>query len=122
MSNIEVSGKVNMLGQMQSGEGKNGTWIRQDLIIETDDQFPKKICLSCWGDKAAEAKAFMVGEKIKASVNLESREFNGRWYTDVRVWKFEKSGMSSPSVSQPSVQSSPLDDYASQDSAGDLPF
>jgi hypothetical protein len=122
MSNIEVSGKVNMLGQLQSGEGKNGSWVRQDLIIETDDQFPKKICLSCWGDKAAEAKSFATGEKIKASVNLESREFNGRWYTDVRVWKFDRIGGSSAPAGQPTTQASPLDDYASQDSAGDLPF
>jgi hypothetical protein len=122
MSNIEVSGKVTMLGQLQSGEGKNGTWVRQDLIIETDDQFPKKLCLSCWGDKAAEAKSFATGEKIKASVNLESREFNGRWYTDVRVWKFDKIGTSSSPAVQSAQQASPFEDFATQDSGGDLPF
>ncbi len=120
MANVEVSGKVVQLGQLQSGEGKAGSWVRQELIIETDDQYPKKICLSCWGDRSNEAKSFSMGEKIKASVNLESREFNGKWYTDVRVWKFERTG-SAPSTPQPQ-QASPIEDFVSQDPEGDLPF
>jgi hypothetical protein len=127
MANLDISGKVLMLGQVQSGEGKNGTpWTRQELIIETEEQYPKKICLSCWGDKSAEARSFAPGEKIKASISIESREYNGRWYTDIRAWKFDKAsaaspGMPAPQAPAPTPYPSP-DDFASPDSEGDLPF
>lgn len=87
---LEVTGKlIAKLGQ-QTGQGKNGTWVRQDFIIETQEQYPKKICLSAWGDKVRDFDSFAMGELIKASINIESREYNGRWYTDIRPWRVER--------------------------------
>ena len=54
------------------------------------DQYPKKICFSVWGDKTAEVKQLTVGEDVTVSFNLESREYNQRWYTEARAWKIEK--------------------------------
>lgn len=88
--NLEIIGKVVSHGQRQTGEGRNGNWVKQELIIETEEQYPKKVCLMCWGDKADEARALQLGEKIKAGINIESREFNGKWYTDVKVWRFDR--------------------------------
>ncbi len=117
---LEVIGRVIQLGQRQSGEGRNGTWVRQDLIIETEDQYPKKICLSCWGDRVDEAAAFAVGERIKAVVNIESREFNGKWYTDVKPWRFERMDAGVPTETEIPPY---IDSAASEDSYDDdLPF
>ncbi len=89
---LDITGKlVNKLPQ-QSGQGKNGTWIKQDFIIETQEQFPKKVCISLWGDKAKELDSIAIGETLKLGINIESREFNGKWYTDVKAWKMEKQG------------------------------
>lgn len=88
---LEISGKVVSLLQEQSGEGKNGRWVKQDFVIETDDQFPKKVCFSSWGDKVDEVKKLKAGEAVTISFNAESREYNGRWYTDLRAWKIAKS-------------------------------
>lgn len=96
--NLEIKGKVLQLGQSATGEGRNGVWVKQELIIETEEQYPKKVCLMCWGERADEAKAFTVGERIKASINIESREYNSKWFTDVKVWRFDRE-------SQPSVPS-----------------
>ncbi len=122
---LEVIGKVVQLGQRQTGEGKTGNqWVKQELIIETEDQYPRKICLMCWAEKADEARSFGIGEKIKASINIESREFNGRWYTDVKPWKFEKMGQAAgedmPYDAVPDSQSKggEFEDSA----ADDLPF
>lgn len=90
--NLEIIGKVVQLGQRQTGDGRNGPWVKQELIIETEDQYPKKICLMCWSKQADEAASFVPGDKIKASINIESREFNGKWFTDVKVWRFDKPG------------------------------
>ena len=59
--------------------------------METPGQYPKKVCMNLWGDKVDEIK-IGVGDKITASINIESREYNGRWYTDVRAWKVQKDG------------------------------
>jgi hypothetical protein len=118
---LEISGKVVMTLPEQSGQGKNGTWVKQEFIIETEDQFPKKICFSAWGDKVSDIKNLSTGEKITVSFNPESREFNNKWYTDLRAWKITKSDSGSiepvkdlPPISEKDI---PFDD---QD--GDLPF
>ena len=89
---LEISGKVLQLLPEQTGEGKNGTWVRRDFVIETAEQYPKKICFSGWGDKAAQVNGLQPGQTVKVSFNPESREFNTKWYTDLRAWKIEADG------------------------------
>lgn len=103
---------------MQSGQGKNGTWKKQEFIIETPGQYPKKVCLSLWGEKVDENR-LAVGEKITASINIESREYNGRWYTDVRAWKIAK-GNGGGQNEAPPIDSSFAPDASS--GSDDLPF
>lgn len=91
---MEISGTIRNILPEQSGEGRNGTWRKQDFIIETEGQFPKTVCITVWGDKIDQF-ALKEGERITSSVNVESREFNGRWYTDVKAWKIDKQGASS---------------------------
>lgn len=88
---MEITGTVVSLLPMQTGQGKNGVWKKQEFILETPGQYPKKVCLSLWGEKVDENR-IAVGERITASINVESREYNGRWYTDVRAWKIAKGG------------------------------
>lgn len=88
---MEVKGKVIQLLPLQSGQGKKGQWKKQEFIIETQSQYPKKICLSAWGDKVDQFKV-TVGDMVSVTVDLESREYNGRWYTEARAWKLEKNG------------------------------
>jgi hypothetical protein len=89
---LEITGKLITMLPQQSGQGKNGTWTKQDFIIETQEQFPKKVCISIWGDKAKDLEGFAIGETMKVGINIESREFNGKWYTDVKAWRIEKQG------------------------------
>ena len=87
---MEISGRMYRINDLQKGEGKNGTWLKQEFIIETEEQFPKKVCLHCWGDKVNVLKTLKEGDKVSISFNVESREFNNRWYTDLRAWKIDK--------------------------------
>lgn len=86
--------------------------------METPGQFPKKVCLSLWGEKVDENR-LNVGEKITASINIESREYNGRWYTDVRAWKIAK-GNGGQQPSAPAMDASFAPDASS--GSDDLPF
>jgi hypothetical protein len=103
---------------LQTGEGKNGTWKKQDIVVETSDQYPKKICVSIWGDKAPEG-SLRVGNMLDISFDVESREYNGKWYTDVKAWKVEVQG-ATPQT-QPFIPPEPpfMPHY---DDPQDLPF
>ena len=112
---------INIL-PLQKGTSKNGEWKKQDIIVETDDQYPKKICVSIWGDKINES-LLKEGNKLDISINIESREYNGKWYTDVKAWKIELVGDNAPQSQEPIESSSNILDNI-EDLEGDdaLPF
>ena len=128
---MDIKGKVIQLLALQTGQGKNGEWRKQEFVIETDAQYPKKICLSAWGDKIDE-NALQIGNEITIFFDLESREYNGKWYTDAKAWKIEMGntgGGSTPQSQSAAPQQSPRSAPAplmtiSEDLAGDdnLPF
>ncbi len=99
---LELTGKLIKVLAPQTGTGKNGNWVKQEFIIETMEQYPKKVCLSAWGDKAEEIKRYGMGDTLRVSVNLESREYNERWYTEARAWRIEDESAASSSRPQSS--------------------
>ena len=120
---LELSGKILQIMNETSGQSKTGnTWVKQEFVMETMDKFPKKVMISLMGDKVQELKKFKTGDDVTASLNIESREWNGRWYTDIRAWKLEgSSSKPSPAPSdtfypdgEPAFNADPATD--------DLPF
>ncbi len=106
---LEISGKLFQLLAEQSGSGKNGTWIKRDFVIETAENFPKKICLSAWAEKATEVANLSIGTELRVSFDVNSREYNGKWYTDLKAWKIDVlSGGSAPSQGAPSGGNEPF--------------
>lgn len=88
---MEVSGKIIEILPEKSGQSANGTWRKQEYILETSGQYPKKVCFMAWGDKIDQFQ-IKQGDNVTVSVDLESREYNGRWYTDVKAWKVSRDG------------------------------
>jgi hypothetical protein len=88
---MQLTAKLIQVLPLQTGTGKNGQWKKQDIIVETDGQFPKKVCISIWGDKINESQ-LQVGSQLAISFDVESREYNSKWYTDVKAWKIEAAG------------------------------
>jgi hypothetical protein len=86
---FEVEGKVIKILPEQKGEGRNGTWVKQDFVIETEGDYPKKICFSSWGDKTEIVKKLSIGNIVKIVFSAESREYNEKWYTDLRAFRIE---------------------------------
>ncbi len=118
---LEITGKLLQVLPEQLGQGQNGPWLKQNFIIETQEQFPKKVCIVCWNDKAEILKNLKPGDEVKVAINLESREFNGKWYTDVKAWKVEPTtGKSSPSDFQPDHEPKFIE--ARAEFKDDLPF
>lgn len=97
MENIILEGKLIQVLEPQEGVSTRGAWKKQDFVMETTEQYPKKICISCWNEKADELKNFKPNEVVRVAVNIESREYNSRWYTDIKAWRFESSSAPAPS-------------------------
>ncbi|MBM3431797.1 MAG: DUF3127 domain-containing protein [Bacteroidetes bacterium] len=106
---MQLNAKLISLLPLQTGNGKNGTWKKQDIIVETDGQYPKKVCISIWGDKIDEKK-LVPGNRLKIDFDVESREYNGRWYTDVKAWRIDTEGEQAPEAASSIDTPHPEDD------------
>lgn len=118
---MEISGKLIQFLAVQTGQGKNGPWKKQEFVMETGDTYPKKICIAVWGEKIDMTK-FKIGDTITASFDVESREYNGKWYTDVKAWKVvagQQSAQAAPAAGTANNGDQYFDINSSTD---DLPF
>lgn len=117
---MELTATLIQLLPLQKGVGKNGEWKKQDIIVQTEGQYPKKVCISIWGDRINE-RVLQVGSQLNISFDVESREFNGRWYTDVKAWKIEPAAASTGSNTY--TDPPPTETYSDiPGDADDLPF
>ena len=134
---MELEGKIARKLNVQTGTSARGAWAKQEFILEYQEgNFPSQVCMDVWGDdKVKELDKYQVGDKVKVSVNLSSREYNGRWYTDVRAWRIEPAGAVAPvqapgydyaqsagSYSAPTGAPMPSADDMSSPVEDDLPF
>ena len=120
---MEILGKIIELLPEKSGQSANGEWRKQEYVLETEAQYPKKICFMAWGDKIDQFE-IKQGERLTVSVDLESREYNGRWYTDVKAWKISRDGDVADNQSPMQNQdhySSPSEGISTFDNS-DIPF
>ena len=130
---MEITGKLSELLPEQGGQGKTGnTWRKRTIVIETlDSQYPKKVCFDVWGDRIDQLQSVAIGDEIEISFDIESREFNGKWYTNAKAWKFEKkqagAQASAPQTSAanpplPGAGAMPPPPPPSMEPSDDLPF
>ncbi|MFM6982979.1 MAG: DUF3127 domain-containing protein [Chitinophagaceae bacterium] len=121
---MEITGRIIQKLDMQKGSSAKGEWKKQEFIIETNDKFPKKVCVSAWSEKVDDLSRYNINDTVKVSYNLESREYNGRWYTDVRSWKIESAsgGGSAPVQTENYNQAPVIEDFGNSDTSDDLPF
>jgi hypothetical protein len=121
---MEITGRIIQKLDLQKGTSAKGEWKKQEFIIETNDKFPKKVCISGWAEKVDDLNKFKINDAVRVSVNVESREYNGKWYTDVRFWKIEPAGETSSSqdYSMDSVSQAPAIEEFGNDTSDDLPF
>lgn len=95
---MELEGKIFSILELTKGASAKGEWKRQNIVIETVSDFSKKVCVSLWGPKVDAISNMQIGDKVSMTVDLESREFNGKWYTDVRASRIEKVGSNANNI------------------------
>ena len=132
MASLELEGRIASKLAKQNGQSAKGPWVKQDFILEFQDgNYTSEVCFTSFGnDKVAELDRFQAGDQVKVSFNIRAREFNGRWYNDVRVWRISPVGHDAPAAfpapdygTQPQQAPAPsLDDIPAEDESNDLPF
>ena len=91
---LELEGTLRQKLGVQSGTSARGQWAKQEFILEfPDGNFTAQACFTAWGqEKVAELDKYQVGDRIRVSFNLKSREYNGRWYNDLQIWRLSPAG------------------------------
>lgn len=129
---MEVTGKIIQKLPLQSGVSKAGNnWSKQEYVLETQEAYPKKIFFSFFGDRANQYP-LEVGDFVNLSFDIDSHEYNGRWFTSINAWKAEKRDQNIQPTTTPEVQQMagvpgtvpppPADFSSNGDNMDDLPF
>ena len=122
---MEISGKIIQVLDLQQGTSKAGNaWKKQEYVLETHDTYPKKVKFDFFGERV-DQYPLSLGDEVTVSFDLESREFNGRWYTDVSAWRIEPAGSQPQTYNQAPAQSAPMpveEDLPAGFDDGDMPF
>ena len=133
---MDISGKSVQKLPLQSGESKTSgkPWQLQSYILETQEQYPRKVCFEVFGEQRIKDNPCEIDDIVTVSFDIESREFNGRWYTSIRAWKIQQGvvdAAAQPAAAAPAAQPMPQPmaapnvetfDSAAGESTDDLPF
>lgn len=115
---MQLTGKIIHVLDEQTGTSKRGPWRKQEYVIETPGEYPKPVCFMVWGDKIDEF-GIKEGQELTVEIDLQSREYNGRWFTDVKAWRVQPTADAGGNNEQP-----PIDSYHEEpaDFDDDVPF
>lgn len=84
-SPLQISGICTYISSVSRGE----TWQKQDFVIKTDGQYPTEICFSVWNDKVQMLSRCQVNDVLIVKFNPSSREYQGKWYTELAAWNIQ---------------------------------
>ncbi len=138
---MDISGKIIQKLPLQSGESKTSgkPWQVQAYVLETQEQYPRKVCFEIFGEQRIKDNPCEIDDIVTVSFDIESREFNGRWFTSIRAWKVQQGIVdpnaqpaAAPQAAAPAAQPMPqpaaapnveaFDPAAGGESTDDLPF
>ena len=130
---MEISGKIIQVLPEQGGISKTSgkEWKLQAYVLETQEQYPRKVHFEVFGEDRIKANPCQLDDIVTVSFDIESREFNGRWYTSIRAWKIQQGVVDAAApqvvpvaqpVAAPQANVETFDAAAGVDETTDLPF
>ena len=127
---MEIQGKVIAVLAAREGTSKAGNpWKAQEYVIETEEQYPKKMCFEVFGnDRISQfASLLVVGNTVKVSFDIDARQWNDRWFNSIRAWKVELPAQEPMTEIPPQAIPEPFppvqpEAAATGESTDDLPF
>jgi len=132
---MEITGKIIAVLPAQGGVSQRtgNAWKSQDYVIETHDQYPKKCCFRVFGEDKINQFNIQSGEEMTVSFDIDSHEYNGRWFNDIRAWAVNRNVQApgaAPVAAAPVAAAAPAAENTpfppqqtpAEGSADDLPF
>ena len=131
---MEISGKIIQVLPEQGGVSKTSgkEWKLQAYVLETQEQYPRKVHFEVFGEDRIKANPCQLDDVVTVSFDIESREFNGRWYTSIRAWKIQQGVVDAAAAPAPVAEPAPVaapqanvatfDAATGMDETTDLPF
>lgn len=123
---MEINLKIIQVLPAQEGVGKNGNpWKMQGYVGETQSEYPKKVYFEVFGEERIKDNPCDIDDMVNVSFDIESREFNGRWYTSIRAWKIEPAQAAAEPVEKKPAQAAPEaapEASAAEEGDSELPF
>lgn len=106
---LELEGTLRQKQGVQQGTSARGQWAKQEFILDyPDGNYTSQAVFTAFGqDKVADLDKYQVGDRIRVSFNIKSREYNGRWYTDLQVWRIAPAGQAQPVASAQPAETAP---------------
>lgn len=122
---MEITGKIIAVLPERGGISKTGNeWKMQEYVIETHEQYPRKVCFNVFGsDKIAQFN-IQAGEELTISFDINAREYNGRWFNDIRAWRVERGAAPAAATEIPAIDApkASIQDFSAENDPNDLPF
>lgn len=133
---MELQGRVIVVMEPREGTSARGPWKSQQYVIETHDQYPKKMVFDIFGADRIDQFAIKAGEEIIVSFDVDAHEYQGRWFNNIRAWNIQRvdaaavqaAGAPASATPNPGAQApaggsqAPFPPTASGSDADDLPF
>ena len=124
---MEIKGKIIVVLPERSGVSQAGKeWMTQEYVLETQDRYPRKMMFSVFGRDRIEQFDIHLGEVITVKFDIDSKEYNGRWYNSITAWQVERENQQPVATEAPAVPPPSSDIFNQQQNDepknDDLPF
>lgn len=123
---MEIQGRIIAVLPLREGTSSKGAWKSQEYVVETHEQYPKKLVFNVFGEDKINQFAIKQGEELKVSFDVDAHEYNGRWFNNIRAWEVQRVGNVSAQPTQTmTTNSQPVQQQAAPQQQGqsdDLPF
>ncbi len=90
---MEITGKIIAVLEARGGtSARTGSpWKMQDYVLETiNEQYPRRICFNVFGEDKITSMNIQLNEILTVYFDINAREYQGRWYNDIRAWKVDR--------------------------------
>lgn len=107
---MDFTGRIIAKLPARTGQGKNGPWMSQEYVMEhdtTNAQYPRRVCFNVWGEQKINEFNIQEGGFYTVSVDVDCREWQGRWFNDIRAWRVVQAGSQAAAASAPAQPAMP---------------
>lgn len=134
---MDITGKIIVVMPAKSGVAAStgNPWKVQSYVIETHDQYPRRMCFDVFGEDKINTFNIQVGQELTVSFDIDAREYQGRWFNSIRAWKvvpatqaatdvppFNPTAQAAASIPNTAQAAQPAQTKENSDNADDLPF